>query len=148
MKIRRRYRVFFNGYLFNIIPAFCASVFLVIVSWKMLNISHDWSNDESDIYFIVDEEDVNETKIKLTDNISLLRKEYFNTTHLACHYPKLTIDNPEIWKHLKPVSELRPACEQGSNWVYADNGKRIECFCFLIKMLLLCSYKNIMELLT
>jgi hypothetical protein len=71
---------------------------------------------------VVDETDLNDAQIKPTPNLHLLREDYFNTTHLTCRYPTLTIDNPEIWKHLSPVQKLQPDCEKTNNWVYVENG--------------------------
>ncbi|CAF2080961.1 unnamed protein product [Rotaria magnacalcarata] len=75
-----------------------------------------------DELFLVDENDLTDANIKSTKNIYLLHEEYFNTTHLACRYPKLTIDNQDIWKHLQPVTKAKPDCEKVTNWVNVDNG--------------------------
>lgn len=73
--------------------------------------------------FVVDENDLNDAQIKpISFNLRLLREEYFNTTHLSCRYPTLTIDNPEIWKYLRPVRKLQPECEKTANWVHVENG--------------------------
>jgi hypothetical protein len=72
--------------------------------------------------FVVDENDLNDAQIKPTSNLHLLREDYFNTTHLSCRYPTLTIDNPEIWKYLSPVRKLQPDCGKTTNWVYVENG--------------------------
>jgi hypothetical protein len=72
--------------------------------------------------FVVDENDLNDAQIKTTSNLHLLREDYFNTTHLSCRYPTLKIDNPEIWKYLRPVRQLQPNCEKTTNWVYVENG--------------------------
>jgi hypothetical protein len=72
--------------------------------------------------FVVDENDLKDAQIKPGSNLHLLRENYFNTTHLSCRYPILTIDDPEIWKHLSPVRKLQPDCENITNWVYVENG--------------------------
>lgn len=72
--------------------------------------------------FIIDETDLNDARIQPMRNVQLLHEDYFNTTNLACRYPKLMIDNPEIWKHLDPVKSSQPDCEKSTNWVYVDNG--------------------------
>lgn len=72
--------------------------------------------------FVVDETDLNDARIKPTSNLHLLHEDYFNTNHLVCRYPALTINNPEVWKHLKPVQKSQPECEKTDNWVYVKNG--------------------------
>jgi hypothetical protein len=79
------------------------------------------SNDLDQIY-IIDETDLNDAHIKSTKNIYLLHKNFFNTTYLTCQYPKLAIENEDIWKHLQPVTKSKPECEKATNWVYVDNG--------------------------
>jgi hypothetical protein len=78
--------------------------------------------DEIDKIYIIDENDLQDAQIKPTKNIYLLHKEFFNTTNLACRYPKLMIDNIEVWEHLDPVTKSQPDCEKSTNWVYVDNG--------------------------
>ena len=71
---------------------------------------------------MVDEEDLIDAKMSLISNSSVLSKEFFNDNELICRYPRLKIDNPEIWEHLKPVKKSSPECEKESNWVYVKNG--------------------------
>ena len=79
---------------------------------------------QKDAYlFIVDSTDLDDARIKTTPNISVLHDEFFKTTRIACSYPKLTIDNQEIWQHLNPVKESKPECEKTKNWVYVNNGQ-------------------------
>ena len=78
-------------------------------------------NQISQIYFL-DKSDLEDAHIKPTKNIYLLHDEFFHTTRLACQYPKLTIDNQDIWKFLQPVTKSKPDCETTANWVYVDNG--------------------------
>lgn len=73
--------------------------------------------------FLVDENDARDTQIKSMLDLHLLDDEQFNRTNLACQYPTLTVDNPEVWQHLSPVKRSRPDCENEENWVYIDNGK-------------------------
>jgi len=72
--------------------------------------------------YVVDQNDLDDAHIKPTSNLRLLRKSYFNSTNLVCQYPKLTIDNPDIWQHLDPVTKSKPDCEKATNWVYVENG--------------------------
>ncbi|CAF1552481.1 unnamed protein product, partial [Adineta ricciae] len=53
--------------------------------------------------------------------IIVLDKNYSNKTFISCQYPKLTIDNPQILKYLKPVKESRPECDDEVNWIYTKN---------------------------
>jgi len=77
--------------------------------------------DRYKIYFI-DERDLQDARIQSNENIHLIREDFFNTTKLACQYPKLSIDNSDIWQHLDPVKESQPDCEKSTNWVYVENG--------------------------
>jgi len=86
-----------------------------------LNIFSKQQNEKL-TFFLIDESDLEDARIKSTKNIQLLHEDYFNTTNLVCQYPKLMIDNPEIWKHLDPVKTSQPDCEKSTNWVYVDNG--------------------------
>jgi len=90
-----------------------------------LNIFSEQRNERFKI-FLVDKTDLEDARIKSTKNIQFLPEDYFNTTNLACRYPKLMIDNPEIWQHLDPVKESQPDCEKSTNWVYVDNGLSYE----------------------
>jgi hypothetical protein len=78
--------------------------------------------EEMSEVFIIDPTDLNDARLMPTVNVSIFSEEFFNTTHLACPYPKLTIDNQEIWQHLKPVNESKPECEKTKNWVHVSNG--------------------------
>ncbi|CAF3317555.1 unnamed protein product [Rotaria socialis] len=130
MKIRRRCRGCCKecGYITALM--LCAGFLIVILLLtfsktpvdSLGELATDDLPDESKSVFVVDEDDLNDAKITIAPNIQLLRSDYFNLTHLTCRYPKLTIDNPEIWKHLKPVKEKKPACDKVQNWVYVDNG--------------------------
>ncbi|CAF1156524.1 unnamed protein product, partial [Adineta ricciae] len=77
---------------------------------------------EIDQIFHIDETDLDDARILPTKNIHLISKEYFNTTQLTCQYPKLSIDNPNIWQYLQPVRKSKPDCEKAANWVYVENG--------------------------
>lgn len=98
---------------------------------SFLTILFIWESPKSSInrlslpttILVVDENDLADAKIQSTPNLSLLRDEYFNTNQLVCKYPTLTIDNPEIWKHLKPVKQSIPPCDSMKNWVYVKNCK-------------------------
>lgn len=78
-------------------------------------------NDIDHIYTI-DENDLDDARIIKRENINLLRKDLFNSTNLVCQYPKLAIDNRDVWRHLQPVSKSKPDCEKAINWVYVENG--------------------------
>ncbi len=72
--------------------------------------------------YLIDEYDLEDARIKSSRNIRILHEDYFNTAKLACRYPKIMIDNPDIWKYLDPVTQSQPDCEKSTNWVYVDNG--------------------------
>jgi hypothetical protein len=94
----------------------------IIFSYNFyLNIFSEQRNERFKL-FIIDENDLEDARIKLNINIQLLHEDYFNTTNLACRYPKLMIDNTEVWEHLDPVTKSQPDCEKSTNWVYVDNG--------------------------
>jgi hypothetical protein len=94
---------------------------MIIFQKYFSNIFIEQNNEFEKIYFM-DENDLEDARIKPTRNIYFFPKEYFNSTNLACQYPKLTIDNEDIWKHLEPVTKSKPDCEKATNWVYVDNG--------------------------
>jgi hypothetical protein len=83
-----------------------------------------FSKDRNERYklYLIDEYDLEDARIKSNPNIRLLHEDYFNTTKLACRYPKIMIDNPDVWKYLDPVTQSQPDCEKSTNWVYVDNG--------------------------
>ena len=122
MQLRRRCRRCSLGYtavyLFVLFVASSTGIFLYNI---YLNFYSGERNEEFRI-FIIDENDLEDARIKPTKNIQLLREDYFNTTKLACRYPKLMIDNPDIRRHINPVKDPRPDCEISTNWVYVDNG--------------------------
>ncbi len=102
-------------------------------------------NEDHQIY-IIDEIDLEDAQIKPTKNIYLLPKIYSNTTNLACQYPKLTIDNADVWKHLQPVTKSRPDCEKAMNWVYVDNGTfRISQQALQKHGAIVCAYRPILR---
>ena len=79
------------------------------------------TNEINQIY-LIDENDFADAQIPARENIYFLRKDFFNSTNLACQYPKLSIDNKDVWRHLQPVNRSKPDCEKALNWVYVDNG--------------------------
>ncbi|CAF1350360.1 unnamed protein product [Adineta ricciae] len=93
-----------------------------ILSYNFYSNIYSSRRNEQYQRFLVDKRDLDDAHIKLSEDIRVLHEDYFNTTHLACRYPKLLIDNPEIWKHLNPVKESQPDCEKSTNWVYVENG--------------------------
>ncbi len=121
MKICRRCRCYCPRSIYITVLVLCAVISTIGYISISSHISIEQYHESTEV-FVVDENDLNDANIKLTSNVHLLHEEYFNTTHLVCHYPTLTIDNPEIWKHLHPVKESRPDCEKIDNWVYVDNG--------------------------
>ncbi|CAF4876802.1 unnamed protein product, partial [Rotaria sp. Silwood1] len=122
MQIRRRCR----RYLVTRTSIFLLTLFSTISTMILINkyFSNNYHQQQNEIdkIFFIDASDFEDANIKPTKNIYLLHEEFFNTTHLACQYPKLTIDNQDIWKHLQPVTKSKPDCEKATNWVYVDNG--------------------------
>lgn len=123
MQIRRRCRHYYLNRLTIFFLALFSTISTMIIYHKYFsnNNLHEQTNDLNRIY-IIDQHDLDDAHIKPTKNLYLLRKNFFNTTNLACQYPKLTIDNEDIWKHLQPVKKSKPDCEKATNWVYVDNG--------------------------
>ena len=122
MVFRRRYRrCCYNRAIILLLTLFST---LSTVTFTYNYISNTfvkpWNDD--DRVYLVDQSDLDDARIKPNPSYELLPKEFFNTTHLACHYPKLTIDNEEVWKYLQPVTRSRPECEKSTNWVYVENG--------------------------
>lgn len=120
-KRRRCRRYFVNRTSVLWLTIFSTFSTMILIHKYFSRTSIEQENDVEN-NFIVDENDLLDANIKPTKNIYLLHEEYFNATHLSCRYPKLTIDNPEIWKHLQPVNKPKPDCEKATNWVYVDNG--------------------------
>jgi hypothetical protein len=133
MQIYRRFR----RYLLTRTSLFSLTLFstlsTMLLIHKYFSITFFLRQYEIDKIFIIDEIDLEDARIKTTKNIYLLHKEFFNTTRLTCRYPKLTIDNQDIWKHLQPVTKSKPDCEKATNWVYVDNGLFNKTFLFLYK---------------
>ena len=97
---------------------------LATMTWSYSYFSRlflDRYTDVDEVY-LIDESDLKDAQMPSSRHLRLLSKEFFNTTHLACHYPKLTVDNADVWKHLEPVTKSRPECEKSINWVYVENG--------------------------
>jgi hypothetical protein len=123
MFLRRRCR----RHCFHRLIIFIFTLFSTIstVTWTYQYISqffHDRYNPFDQIYFI-DETDLNDARIESSRDIHLVSKEFFNTTQLTCQYPKLNLDNQDVWKHLQPVTKAHPDCEKSTNWVYVENGE-------------------------
>jgi len=126
MQLRRRCRRYCLGRSTIYLLILFATSSTAIFSYKFyLNIFSEQRNERFKI-FLVDKTDLEDARIKSIKNVQFLPDDYFNTTHLACRYPKLMIDNPEIWQHLDPVKESQPDCEKSTNWVYVDNGLSYE----------------------
>ncbi|CAF3375943.1 unnamed protein product [Rotaria socialis] len=122
VQMRRRCRRYCLGRAAIYLLILFATSSTVICSYHFyISVFSEQLNERSQI-FIIDEKDLEDARIKPTKNIKLLHEDYFNTTNLACPYPKLTIDNSEIWKYLDPVKKSQPDCEKSTNWVYIDNG--------------------------
>jgi hypothetical protein len=122
MQIRRRCRRYCLGRTVVYVLILFVTSSTALFSYNFyLNIYSNQQNEQFKL-FLLDENDLDDARIKTTEDIQLYREDYFNTTNLACRYPKLTIDNPEIWQHLDPVTKSQPECEKSTNWVYVDNG--------------------------
>lgn len=120
--MRRRCRRYCLGRAAIYLLILFATCSTLICSYNFyIKVYSEQRNERSSI-FIVDKKDFDDAGITSTNNIQFLPEDYFNTTNLACQYPKLTIDNPEIWNNLNPVKEPRPECELSTNWVYVENG--------------------------
>ncbi|CAF1340731.1 unnamed protein product [Adineta ricciae] len=65
--------------------------------------------------------EISHVKSSVNSAIIVFDKNYSNKTFTSCQYPKLTIDNPQILKYLKPVKESRPKCDDEVNWIYTKN---------------------------
>jgi hypothetical protein len=122
MQIRRRCRRYCLGRIAIYFLISFALSSTAIFSYNFYSNIFFTQRNEKFQSFLIDENDLEDARIKPTKDIQLLHEDYLNTTHLACRYPKLTIDNPEIWKHLDPVTKSQPDCEKSSNWVYVENG--------------------------
>ena len=122
MQIRRRCRRYCLGRLIIYFLLLIATSSTIIFSYNFYsNIFLSENSERHKIYYI-DESDLEEARIKPTENVRFLREDFFNTSKIMCRYPKLAIDNPEVWKHLNPVKQSRPDCEKSTNWVYVENG--------------------------
>ena len=123
MVFRRRYRrCCYNRAIIVLLTLF-STLSTVTFTYNYISntFAKPWNDDER--VYLVDRSDLDDARIKPSPSYELLPKEFFNTTHLACHYPKLTIDNEEVWKYLQPVTRSRPECEKSTNWVYVENGR-------------------------
>ena len=126
MQLRRRCRrCSFVRSSIAFVTCFVITSSLLLFHRLDLNVLSYRLHDRSTV-FLVDADDLLDAKISTSSpNIKLLHEDYFNATHLACPYPALTIDNPEIWKHLSPVTQSQPDCEKSPNWVYVENGELV-----------------------
>jgi hypothetical protein len=122
MQIPRRFRRYFLSRTSLFLLTLFSTISTMMIINKFFSIIFFLPKNEIDKIFLIDETDLEDAQIKPTKNIYLLHKEFFNTTQLTCRYPKLTIDNQDIWKHLQPVTKSKPDCEKATNWVYVDNG--------------------------
>ena len=122
MQVRRPCRRYclLRSALYLLICTAIGSTTILSYEFYLKNFS-DFRNDRFRT-FVIDETDVDDARVKPTGNIQLLTEDFFNSTHLACRYPKLNIDNRDIWQLLDPVTSSQPDCEKSSNWVYVDNG--------------------------
>lgn len=122
MLIRRRCRRYYFTRRSMLLLTLISTILTMIILHRYFSKSSFNETNEDNQIYVIDENDLQEAQIKSMKNIYLLHKEYFNTTNLACQYPKLTIDNVDVWKHLQPVTKSKPDCEKATNWVYVDNG--------------------------
>ena len=125
MHVRRRCR---RSFIFRSSLYFLISLAIGSIVFLMHRVDFDrWSQSVvNDVPFQLDRTDVDDAKLKIPlQNVRYYPEDYFHSSHLACRYPKLTIDNPDIWKHLSPVHKAKPDCESSTNWVYVENGREI-----------------------
>ena len=122
MQIHRRFRRYYLNHTSIFFLTLLSTLLTMIVFHKYFSNNFLQQKREFEPIYIIDSIDIEDAKIKPNKNIYLLHKEFFNTTNLICQYPKLTIDNQDIWKHLQPVKKFKPDCEKAINWVYVDNG--------------------------
>lgn len=122
MQIRRRCRRYCLGRMIIYSLLLIATSSTLIFSYNFY--SDVFLSKENERYriYVIDESDLEEARIKPSGNIRLLREDYFNSSKLTCRYPRIAIDNPEVWKYLNPVKQSRPDCEKSTNWVYVENG--------------------------
>ncbi|CAF1058404.1 unnamed protein product [Adineta steineri] len=119
---RRRCRRYYVTHTLLFSLTIFSTVLTMIFFQKYFSYVFLQQRNEIDRIYYIDENDLDDAHIIPTKNIHLIHKEYFNATQLACSYPKLTIDNQDIWKHLQPVRKRKPDCEKATNWVYVENG--------------------------
>lgn len=123
MQMRRFCRRYFISHASILLLALVSTISTMIIIQRYFSYTYfQRQNHVLDQIFLVDESDLEDANIKPTKNINIMHEEFFNTTHLTCRYPKLNIDNQDIWKHLQPVTKSKPDCEPTTNWVYVDNG--------------------------
>ncbi len=120
--IRRRCRRYYCTRRLMLLLTICSTIFTMIIFHRFFSKRFLTEKPEDNQIYVIDENDLGDAQIEPTKNIYLLPKEIFNATNLACQYPKLTIDNVDVWKHLQPVTKSKPDCEKATNWVYVDNG--------------------------
>jgi hypothetical protein len=122
MAIYRRYRRYCVSRISILFLTLFSTISTITFIHKYFSTILFQQRNEIDRIYFIDQTDLDDAQIKVTRNVHLLSKEYFNTTYLTCRYPKLMIDNEEIWKHLEPVTNGKPECEKAINWVYVENG--------------------------
>jgi len=122
MQLRRHCKRYYLSRTSMFLLTLFSTISTMIIFQNIFSNNFIKQQDEINKIYIIDENDLEDAQIKPTRNIYLLHKEFFNTKNLACQYPKLTIDNQDIWKHLQPVTKSKPDCEKAINWVYVDNG--------------------------
>ena len=120
MQLRRRCRRFCLGrrtvYLLILFATISTTMFVYSF---YLNIFFDEQNQRSKV-FMIDEKDLKDARIKPTKNIRLLHEDYFNTKRLTCRYPKLMIDDPDIWQAMctQPIRHFAHNCVKKCSFVF------------------------------
>lgn len=120
MRIRRRCH---HCHSYQYFPILVLCPIILTIIFIAISHSSNLSSVKSNQIFILDRNDLGDAKLKPVSNLQFLPQNYFNTSNLACRYPTLKIDDPDIWQHLHPVQQSKPQCEQDKNWVYVQNGQ-------------------------
>ena len=140
MLSRRRCRRYCFHRFFILILTCISTLFTLTWLYSPFSQGYFLRSKSIDQIYFIDEIDLVDAQWKPTDDIELISKEYLKLTPLTCQYPTLTLDNPDIWKHLQPVTKSRPDCEKSTNWVYVENGKEHR---FLFHAIEFNSFRNV-----
>jgi hypothetical protein len=123
-RCRCRHSCFLRLTLYLLLGFVMGSLILFITHVDIRSLATQYH--EASLGYRLDKTDLDDAKMKWSGSqLQLYPDDYFNSTNLACRYPRLTIDNADVWKHLDAVKEPEPVCEKASNWVYVENGELI-----------------------